>query len=130
MDHVIDASDYNDMQELLAAVDVGITDYSSWIFDFIATRRPGFIYARDIEQYINSRGFYYPLSETPFSIASSDEQLCANIMKFDEEDYAKRLQAFFVGKGYFEDGTASKQTADFILKEIEKEKQKQAHQTH
>ncbi|MBQ1414291.1 MAG: CDP-glycerol glycerophosphotransferase family protein [Clostridia bacterium] len=130
MDHVIDASDYNDMQELLAAVDVGITDYSSWIFDFIATRRPGFIYARDIEQYINSRGFYYPLSETPFSIASSDEQLCANIMKFDEEDYAKRLQAFFVGKGYFEDGTASEQTADFILAEIEKEKQKQAHQTH
>lgn len=123
LDDVIDASDYNDMQELLAAVDVGITDYSSWIFDFIATRRPGFIYARDIEQYINSRGFYYPLSETPFSIASSDEELCANILAFNEEDYAVRLQKFFDGKGYFEDGSASGKTADFVCDVIKASKQ-------
>ena len=111
---VIDASDYNDMQELLAVVDAGITDYSSWIFDFVLTGRPGFIYARDIDQYIHSRGFYYDLDKTPFSIASNDDELVANIAAFDETEYAKNVQAFLKEKGCYEQGNAAKQVADMI----------------
>ena len=111
---IIDASDYIDMQELIAAADVGITDYSSWIFDFILKGAPAFIYARDIKQYINSRGFYYPLDQTPFSIAENDETLSANIMAFDRESYAKALKVFLDDKQCYEDGHAAERTVDFI----------------
>lgn len=119
MDGVINASLYPDMQELMAAVDVGITDYSSWIFDFIFTRRPAFIYALDISQYINDRGFYYPLTETPFTISDSDDALNKNVMEFDNEAYQKRLDAFFEGKGCYEKGTACEGVVNFICEHTE-----------
>ena len=113
-DSIIDASDYIDMQELIAAADVGITDYSSWIFDFVPKGAPAFIYARDIKQYINSRGFFYPLDQTPFSIAETDEELSGNIMDFDSEAYAKAVKAFLDDKQCYENGHAAERTVDFI----------------
>lgn len=113
-DSIIDASDYIDMQELIAAADVGITDYSSWIFDFMLKGAPAFIYARDIKQYINSRGFYYPLSETPFSIAENDDTLTKNIMAFDEAAYAGEVKQFLDGKQCYEDGHAAERVVDFM----------------
>lgn len=113
-DSIIDASDYIDMQELIAAADVGITDYSSWIFDFVLKGAPAFIYARDIKQYINSRGFFYPLDQTPFSIAETDEELSGNIMNFDSEAYAKAVKAFLDDKQCYENGHAAERTVDFI----------------
>lgn len=46
-DYVIEATDVLDMQELIAITDVAITDYSSWIYDFMLMRRPGFIFATE-----------------------------------------------------------------------------------
>lgn len=111
---IIDAGDYNDIQELMAAADIGITDYSSWIFDFCLTRKPAFIYAKDIKKYMNDRGFYYPLSETPFSIADGDDALCNNIMQFDESKYKNDIEAFLIEKQCYEDGKASKRLVKFI----------------
>lgn len=113
-DYVIKASDYDDMQELMAAMDAGITDYSSWIFDYIFTGKPAFIYARDIDQYVNSRGFYYSLNETPFSIARDDDSLSENIMNFDERKYAADVKVFLEDKGCYEKGNASEAVVDFI----------------
>ncbi len=112
---VIDACMYPDMQELMAAADIGATDYSSWIFDYMFTGRPSFIYARDIEAYVNSRGFYYPLTETPYSIADSTRKLCENIAAFDEASYAAALEDFLKGKGCYEKGGAADRIADYIL---------------
>ena len=112
---VINASDYDDMQELIAAMDVGITDYSSWIFDYIFTKRPAFIYARDIDAYINSRGFYYSLSETPFSIASDDEVLSENIKQFDQNEYEIKITRFLEERGCYENGTASEAVVNYIV---------------
>jgi CDP-glycerol glycerophosphotransferase len=117
---VIDASEYLDMQELMAAVDVGITDYSSWIFDYLFTGRPAFIYAADIEKYVNDRGFYYPLTETPFAIADSNETLEENIKAFDEADFAQKVEEFLKGKGCYEDGKACDRVVDFIEEHTKK----------
>lgn len=118
-DYVINVSSYYDIQELMAAVDVGITDYSSWIFDFIFTRRPAFIYATDISKYINSRGFYYSLDNTPFSIADGNHALVQNIMDFDNDDYSRKLDEFFEKQGCYEDGHACERVVDFILEQSE-----------
>ena len=42
--------------------DVGITDYSSWICDYLLTKKTGFIFATDMQNYNTERGFYYPYS--------------------------------------------------------------------
>ncbi len=119
-EYIIDACDYPDIQELLAAAAVGITDYSSWIFDFIFTGRPAFVYATDIKNYVNDRGFYYPLTKTPFSIADSDKQLSENIESFDSKDYQAKLQHFLKGKGCYEKGSACEQLIAFIKSNTQK----------
>ena len=127
-DSIIDASDYIDMQELIAAADVGITDYSSWIFDFMLKGSPAFIYARDIKQYINSRGFFYPLDQTPFSIAENDGTLSKNIMDFDENAYAGAVKAFLDEKGCYEDGHAAERIVDFICRLSSEQNQSDQHE--
>lgn len=110
----VDGSGYPDIQELLFASDVVLTDYSSCIFDFLLTGRPAFIYAPDIEIYNTERGFYYRLEETPFPIAESMEMLTENIARFDEDVYAERSAAFLKEKGCMENGRASEAVCDLI----------------
>ena len=115
-ENVVNASRYPDAQELLSVVDVCITDYSSCIFDFMLTRRPGFIFATDIEMYNNERGFYYPLETTPFPIATTNEELASNILNFDEKKYKSNVEAFLKEKGCIEDGHSSERVVDLIEK--------------
>ena len=93
-DNIINATDYYDMQELLCAADIGITDYSSWLCDFVLTDKPGFIYCSDMDKYVDERGFYYPLSETPFPISKTNEEFYENIINFDAKKYEKKRQEF------------------------------------
>lgn len=113
-DGVYDATYYVDIQELVAGADCMITDYSSCIFDFMLSRRPGFIFATDIEEFNTERGFYYPLEETPFPIARNNEELMQNIRNFDEAAYHNGVEAFLIDKGCIEDGCASERVADKI----------------
>lgn len=111
---ILNVTDYIDMQELIAVTDVAITDYSSWIYDFMLLRRPGFIFAADIEKYNTERGFCYPLETTPFPIARNSDELVENILTFDEGKYQKEVEAFLQDKGCVEDGHASERVADLI----------------
>ena len=113
-EQVIDVTDYPDIQELMLLADIAITDYSSWIYDFVLTRKPGFIFATDLEQYNDERGFYYKLETTPFAIARSNKELIANIRSFDLEMYQKKVEAFLKDKGCVEDGQASKRVVEKI----------------
>lgn len=115
---VLDFSSYPDMQELLLAVDVGITDYSSWIFDFILGGCPGFIYAPDKSRYDESRGFYYPLEETPFPIAEDEASLCLNLRTFDQELYGRKSMEFLKARGCMEDGMASSRVAKIVCDQM------------
>lgn len=120
-DDVISADAYPDIQELLAAADVVITDYSSCIFDFMMTGRPGFIYAPDIAAYNDERGFYYRLEETPFPIAENMDSLLQNIADFDAEAYRADVHAFLQDKGCIDDGHAAERVCDLIEDILERE---------
>ena len=111
---IIDVTKYPDIQELLCAADIMVTDYSSCIFDFMLSRKPAFFYAEDIEKYNQERGFYFPMTETPFLIAQNTDELVKNLLEFNENKYLEEIDAFLKGKGAFEDGNASKRAADFI----------------
>ena len=54
-----------DTNELLAAVDVLVTDYSSILFDFLPQKRPIVLYMHDIEEYRSERGLYLDPAEVP-----------------------------------------------------------------
>lgn len=112
---VIDVTRYPDMQELLSFTDVGITDYSSWIYDFVLTGKPGFLFAMDQEKYNDERGFYFKLEDSPFPVSTDTDETVANIESFDEEVYAKKVKAFLEGKGCMDDGHASERIADQCL---------------
>ena len=113
---VDDVSSREDIQELLVAADAGITDYSSWIFDYLLGGGPGFVYAPDKATYDAARGFYYPLEDTPFPVAETEDALCAAIRTFDADAYAAKREAFLEERGCFEDGHASARAADWIEK--------------
>ncbi|MDK1359317.1 CDP-glycerol glycerophosphotransferase family protein [Arthrobacter sp. zg-Y1219] len=57
-----------DTNDLLAIVDVLITDYSSIFFDFIPTGRPIIYYAYDLDRYKEERGLYFDLESMPGSV--------------------------------------------------------------
>ena len=118
-DRMFNVTSYIDMQELLTVVDAGITDYSSWCCDYVLTGRPCFLYTPDLEEYERTRGFYYPLWETPFPISFNNSQLVEDISKFDEEVYAKRCAVFLKARGSFEDGQAAKRVVDKIVEIVE-----------
>lgn len=116
---VMDVTDYGDIQELMVAADVGLTDYSSWIFDFMLLRRPGFIFAFDLAKYTESRSFYYPIDTIPFPIATTSDELSNVILNFDENQYNQKLEEFLMEKGCVDDGCASKRVVDKIIELLE-----------
>ena len=93
---------------------VGITDYSSWIYDYVLTRRPGFIFATDLERYNTNTGLYYPLEETPFPVCQSHGQLIEKIEKFDNDLFLKRVEEFLDEKQSVDDGSSAKRIVDWI----------------
>ena len=119
LSYVYDASKYPDMQELLAASDIVISDYSSCLLDFMITKRPGFIFATDIDSYIKERDFYISLYEFPFQISTSNDELICNIKNFDINAYTQSVSSFLIDKGLYDNGTASQQFLK-LLKRISK----------
>jgi CDP-glycerol glycerophosphotransferase len=111
---VLNVSYYGDMQELLSVSDVLITDYSSCIFDFMLSKKPGFIFATDIDKYNDERSFYYKLEDTPFPIAQNNGELAENIKNFDGNKYKAEIDLFLKGKGCIEDGKAAERIVELI----------------
>lgn len=118
---VIDGSLYPDIQEMMVYTDAMITDYSSCIFDFILTNKPGFMFTIDADGYNTERGLYYSVYDTPFSVACNNDELRKNILEFDQKVYDRKVDDFLKEKGSIESGNASKQVAKLINTLIDKD---------
>ena len=115
-DKIINASEYDIMQELLVASDVLVTDYSSCMFDFVTNGKPCFLYASDIARYKEERDNYYELEDLPFPVATNEKELKEVITAFDADKYKEELNSLFEEVGLNETGHASEIVADYILK--------------
>jgi len=113
--NIISVSDYPDMQELLYAADILITDYSSSIWDYSFTFKPCFIFAPDLKKYQNEQGFHTPIEEWPFPLAETNEKLMENILNFDEENYKQAVKKHHVDLGSYEKGTACEQFCKYVI---------------
>lgn len=114
--YVIDATKYPDVQEILLAASICVTDYSSCIFDFMLKEEPGFIYATDYEEMRREKGMYIDPRNTPFPYADSSKRLYENIVNFDEKKYRERLRSYFIEIGLSEKGTATADLTSIIEK--------------
>lgn len=119
--NIINASEYDDMQELLAASDVLISDYSSVIGEFSIMKKPVFLYAEDINSYSHERDFYVDYFGLPYLIAENENKLLENISLFNKEIYENKVQRYHKEIGSIEKGTASKAVVDAIYNHIRKE---------
>lgn len=111
-------TDYDDVQELLAASDILITDYSSIMWDFSIQGKPVFLFHPDLDRYEKERGYYLAFDQMPYIEAFSNEELYKKIKQFDEVCYRKKLTRFLAEYGSFDRGTASKVIADTIMEMI------------
>ena len=116
---MIDASNYPDIQELMIAVDLGITDYSSWIYDYVLSYKPGVLFVPDLDSYDQSRGFYYPIEETPYPICRTNDELVSQILSLDVQNIEDEIAVFLKKRGCVDDGNASKKIVDMIWQTID-----------
>lgn len=113
-DEIVDANDYNNIQELLLESDAVISDYSSCIFEAAEKHIPCFTYAVDFEEYKQVQGVYFEMEELPFPYAQNNDELMENIRIFDEKTYRNQWDSFADRMGLVETGNASASVADFI----------------
>lgn len=111
---VVDVTQVPDMQWLLAIADILITDYSSSIWDFCITEKPGFVFAPDLQEYTYGNGFYTPIDEWPYDYAETADGLCRLITSYDEKRNRKRVIAHTEALGTYETGEAVEQILQFI----------------
>lgn len=112
---VLNASPYDNAQELLAAGDAVITDYSSCGFDYIQLDRLSFFYAEDYEEMKRDKGYYLDLEELPVPKAFTNEEMIQNILQFSYETYEEKRVPFMKKMQYYDDGHASEAVVDYIL---------------
>jgi CDP-glycerol glycerophosphotransferase len=116
--HVIDVCDYPDMQELLCAADVLITDYSSCVWDYSFLKRPCFLFVPDKEEYTANTGFYVSVDKWPFTQARTMEELAEIMKNYDEPLAKQQIEQHLQELGNYEGGECCKGVADRICEEV------------
>ena len=112
--HVLDMSEYKDVNELLVITDVLITDYSSVIFDYFFMNKPIIYFVYDLEKYKAGSGLYYDFDKYVYGDVVLDRRLLAQSIKAENQCEEKR-KAF--GNKFLSacDGQSTKKTAEYIL---------------
>ena len=78
-----------DVNDLLFAVDLVITDYSSIVFEYSTLGRPMLFFAYDLDEYVAARDFYVPFeSFVPGRIVRTFPELLDAIRREDYEGEA------------------------------------------
>lgn len=102
-EYIINASDYPNVNDLMIASDMLITDYSAIAFDYSILCRPIFCFAYDYDEYLSTRGTYFEIDDMyPNKSCRSEEELLLRIQNMDyqeECDNTKRFRDYFIQYG-------------------------------
>ncbi|MFV0505030.1 MAG: CDP-glycerol glycerophosphotransferase family protein [Lachnospirales bacterium] len=98
-DKIYDMSEYKDINEVLIAVDLLVTDYSSIIFDYYLLNKPIVFFALDRKEYEGRRGLYFDFKEYVYGeVACNRKELPSKILEakvIDEKrkDFGEKFMA-------------------------------------
>lgn len=83
-------------EELLAAADVLVTDYSSIMFDYLLYRKPIVLFAPDLKQYEEKRGFYIDYRSVPYPVAETRDALVTAVEESRQwqKDHCEEIDHF------------------------------------
>ncbi len=112
--NVIVATDYPDMQELLCASDILITDYSSCSYDFSLMKKPVFLYVPDMNKYDKEQGFYMDIDKQPFPFGVTIEEFKDAIGTFNETKYIEQINDYHKTIGCYDKGEATVKTYEWL----------------
>ncbi|MFE4708194.1 CDP-glycerol glycerophosphotransferase family protein [Peribacillus simplex] len=115
--------DHVDTNELLAAVDLLITDYSSIFFDYLVTDKPILFYTWDTDVYAEQRGQYLQNDELPGPMLFNSKELALAIkdiknVKLRYSDKYKKMQEKFTNH---EDGKVTERIVKNIFNKSTKQ---------
>ena len=113
------ASDRDDVGELLLAADVLVTDYSSVMFDFAATGKPMVFFTYDLEHYRDKvRGFCFDFpAEAPGPLVRTTPELLDALRGVDDvaARYAAAHERFRRRFSHLDDGRAAARVVDAVF---------------
>lgn len=108
---VLDVTHHPDINDLLLAADLLITDYSSVMFDYAVTGKPILYLAPDLDEYRDqTRGFYLDFETiAPGAICSSNDEVIDVLLNLEAttNSYADRHRAFVSEFAPRDDGYAA-----------------------
>ncbi|MBQ4104709.1 MAG: CDP-glycerol glycerophosphotransferase family protein [Clostridia bacterium] len=113
-ENILNATKYPDMQELLVATDLLITDYSSTVFEFAAMEKAVFLYTPDIEEYEKIRGLMPTFFQMPYKKNLNNDELIQDILESSSQKQKQLSQEFTKIFGGVDDGTSSSTIAKRI----------------
>lgn len=112
--HAIDVSEYEDVNDLLIAADVLVTDYSSIIFDYALLNKPIVYFTYDEESYAYNRGLYESFDNYVYGAVAKNRDELIRAIKNEYLDIDKRKE--FIDKFMSScDGDATERTINLIL---------------
>lgn len=114
----MDVSNYQNLDTLMLASDLLITDYSSIMFDYAILKKPIICYTYDYKEYEEKRGMYFDVRDYLVSFENEDmlieylfsENLVDSIEKTDQ------FKKIFVEQY----GSATKKSVDLIYESIQR----------
>ena len=90
-----DASQYPDVNDLMIASDLLITDYSAIAFDYSILCKPILCYAYDYDTYLADRGTYFDMDERyPNKSCRTEDELLTKIKNINAEQECEKTQKF------------------------------------
>lgn len=113
-DFFADAADYREINDILFAADILITDYSSVIYEFSLLSRPMLFFTFDLDDYTRGRDFYQPYEEfVPGKCAPTFDEL---ISALENEDFQiERTENFRKDNFEFCDGKSAERVVKLIF---------------
>lgn len=114
---LLDGNAYYEMQDLLYASDVLVTDFSSCIWDFSLTGRPIILLEERLAEYEKEdRGFFVPHETWPYLRSREISELVTVITAAVDKDYSSVYEKHREEMGSFETGSACQQIVNNVIK--------------
>lgn len=105
-------------QEMMMVADIFITDYSSAVFEAAVAGVPSYLYASDLDQYIENRDFYVAYPDGLGLPLSEDVDSLAQLVSDNAGGTARTSDVLDSFVSLPESGTATEHLADVVLSRV------------
>lgn len=101
-------------ERLLPVTDILVTDYSSIIFNYSIFQRPVLLFAPDLDEYSDMRGFYLNYDELPGELVKTEDELFEGICNAEDRFDINEMRRFYEEYMGGCDGNATKRLIDIM----------------